>query len=194
MSGLQLPNRKKYWCVVTAAILLSVLAGCPQPEQPFNSAVWKSGDPSCRGAMISDILSSRLLVGKTKEQARALPGNPDYRDEPWYGYKVVTIPRCSMWECRLDVRTGEVWLSPTHQSLTSADVTTDRESNMISALSRTKKPQRLDCGSDQYTNLHEFLSGDGHPFSWLIFSLLSLEPSSSLFSWQLFLPASWPTS
>ena len=103
MSGGELASPMKFWRDVTALILVSVLAGCTQSEQAFDSAVWKSGDPSCRGTMVSDILSSGLLIGKTTEQVRTLLGNPDYRDEQWYGYKVVTVPRCRMWECRLNV-------------------------------------------------------------------------------------------
>lgn len=73
--------------------------------------------------MVQDIIDRNLLIGKYRSEVQDLLGQPDYCgvsvpssdstranakcSDPrvdWFGYKVVTNPRCSyFWECRMDV-------------------------------------------------------------------------------------------
>ena len=56
-----------------------------------------------RGTMVQDLIDSGALVGRTRSDVERLFGPPDYREKFWYGYRVITIPRCRFWERRLDV-------------------------------------------------------------------------------------------
>src|SRR2546426_8509714 len=86
---------------IFAAVI--VLSSCSPSPKPFDSRRWKDGNPSDRGAMVQDILDRKSLIGKPRSDIQDLLGKPDYMQDGWYGYKVVTIPRCHLWECRMDV-------------------------------------------------------------------------------------------
>ena len=53
--------------------------------------------------MVQNLIDRKQLLGKTAPEVENLLGRPDYKEIYWYGYKVVTIPRCHFWECRMDV-------------------------------------------------------------------------------------------
>jgi hypothetical protein len=80
-----------------------MLVGCAPSSKRFDSADWKRGDQSTRGAMVQDILDHKYFLGKSRSQINELLGRPDYQDDDWYGYKVVTAIRCHMWVCRMDI-------------------------------------------------------------------------------------------
>jgi hypothetical protein len=110
--------------VIRAPLILVVALDWPplSPSQ-FEAKKWKSGNRWSRGAMVQDIIDRNLFIGKSRSEVEDLLGQPDYCGVPdpstdatrgmancknprvdWFGYKVVTNPRCSyFWECRLDV-------------------------------------------------------------------------------------------
>lgn len=95
---------RKLCPVLTLLLVPLILNSCDTPARQFDSGGWKAGNPSVRGGMIQDLMDRKLLTGKSRVDTEALLGKPDYQDEDWYGYKVVTIARCRyVWECRMDV-------------------------------------------------------------------------------------------
>ena len=85
-------------------LVASILcAGCAPSPQQFNSQAWKSGGASVRGSMVLDLQARRLLKGKSKVEVEEMLGKPDYSASHWQGFKVVTIPRCNFWVCRMEV-------------------------------------------------------------------------------------------
>ncbi len=88
--------------LVLTVTLMTGIACSPSPTR-FDSREWTVGTPWSRGAMVGDLIGRKALIGKTGPEIQALLGPPDYKDNAWYGYKVVTISRCQMWECRIDV-------------------------------------------------------------------------------------------
>lgn len=69
----------------------------------FDSAEWKAGSATTRGLMTQDLMDRNLLIGKAPAEVEGLLGKPDSHDPYGYDYKVVTIARCYMWRCRLEV-------------------------------------------------------------------------------------------
>ena len=79
--------------------------------------------------MVQDLMERGLLIGRTSAEVTELLGKPDIcgvskKDEPtvvpascsdakvdWYGYNVITIPRCKFWKCYLNVN----FYSDTHR-------------------------------------------------------------------------------
>ncbi len=53
--------------------------------------------------MVQDLIDRKILLGKASSDVQALLGPPDHQEVDWFGYKVVTIPRCRFWECRMDI-------------------------------------------------------------------------------------------
>lgn len=53
--------------------------------------------------MIADLKDRQLLTGKTKVEIENLLGEPDYSDANWIAYKVNTISKCYIWECRMEI-------------------------------------------------------------------------------------------
>jgi hypothetical protein len=86
--------------VFVAGILKSCSA--PSPKQ-FDSREWKSGSSSSRGAQVEDLIARKILLGKSRSDVQALLGQPDDQGADWYGYNVITIPRCHFWKCTMDV-------------------------------------------------------------------------------------------
>jgi hypothetical protein len=82
---------------------LVLLAACDRSPVPFVSNDWKKGNAATRGAMADDLIRSGHLVGKPRNEVEALLGPPDYREARWFGYKVVTLARCYVWECSIGV-------------------------------------------------------------------------------------------
>jgi hypothetical protein len=89
--------------IVPVLLGLVVLNSCDTGVRAFDSSEWKTGSRSSRGAMARDLVKSERLIGKTAADVEALLGQPDRRDRGWFGYGVVTIARCHVWECRIDV-------------------------------------------------------------------------------------------
>jgi len=44
--------------------------------------------------MMQDLIDGGALIGRTRSDLEQLLGPPDYREKFWYGYRVITIPRC----------------------------------------------------------------------------------------------------
>lgn len=72
-------------------------------QKSFDSREWRMGTPSSRGEMAQDVIDRGILLGKTSSEVEELLGSPDIRGANWFGYRVVTIPRCRWWECHMDV-------------------------------------------------------------------------------------------
>ena len=109
--------------IVLPLILVVALLWPHLSPSQFDSKRWKSGNRWSRGAMVQDIIGRNLLIGKSRSEVQDLLGQPDYCgvsypssdykilnakcSEPrvdWFGYKVVTNPRCNyFWECRMNV-------------------------------------------------------------------------------------------
>lgn len=90
--------------LVAGGLVVWILKACSTiSPKAFDSRNWKAGNASSRGAMVQDLIDRKIIVGKAPEEVRDLLGQPDYQQVDWYGYKVVTIPRCRLWECRMDV-------------------------------------------------------------------------------------------
>lgn len=84
-------------------VLLLLLSGCTSvTRQPFDPEIWKESGVRLRGGMIEDIRERRIFAGMTKVQVHNLLGNPDYIQPDWISYKVHTISRCYIWECRVE--------------------------------------------------------------------------------------------
>ncbi|PYT34946.1 MAG: hypothetical protein DMG58_03570 [Acidobacteria bacterium] len=114
-------NTKTPKLVLVTMIPAALLCGCGRTDSKFDSKEWKTGGASYRGAMLPDLTERGLLIGRTRTEVAELLGKPDMcgaanGDEPtvvpancsdekvnWYGYNVVTIPRCYFWKCYLNV-------------------------------------------------------------------------------------------
>jgi len=94
---------KRLGGILAVLLGLVVLNSCDTPVRTFDSIEWKKGSPSSRGAMAQDLIENERLVGKSPADVEALLGQPDRRDRRWFGYTVITIARCRIWECRMDV-------------------------------------------------------------------------------------------
>ena len=84
------------------ALATMILVSCSSQSRSFDSREWRIGRSSLRGTMVQDLIDSGAPVG-AQSDVEGLSGSPDYREKFWYGYRVITIPRCRFWECRLDV-------------------------------------------------------------------------------------------
>ncbi|SRR6266550_6138150 len=109
---------------LVAMIPAALLCGCSRTDSKFDSKEWKAGGASYRGTMVQDLTERGLLIGRTRTEVAELLGKPDMcgvsdeggptvvpadcSDEKvdWYGYNVVTIPRCHFWKCYLNVNFG----------------------------------------------------------------------------------------
>ena len=89
--------------LIAISLATCILSSCTAPPRQFDSREWRSGNPSSRGAQVQDLIDRKILLGKAPSDVQALLGEPDYHENDWYGYKVVTIARCRFWECRMDV-------------------------------------------------------------------------------------------
>ena len=116
-----MPKRKILGLVPAALITAALLCGCNRSDSKFDSKAWKAGGSSSRGAMVQDLTDRGLLIGRTRPGVVDLLGEPDMcavstRNGPtvspakcgdakvdWFGYNVVTIPRCNFWKCYLNV-------------------------------------------------------------------------------------------
>jgi hypothetical protein len=115
------PKTKTLPLVLAALITAALLCGCSRLDSEFDSKTWKAGGLSSRGAMVQDLTDRGLLIGKTRTEVVDLLGEPDMcgvstKNGPtvspakcgdgkvdWFGYNVVTIPRCNLWKCYLNV-------------------------------------------------------------------------------------------
>jgi hypothetical protein len=50
-----------------------------------------------RGTTVQDLIDGGALIGRTQSDVEHLLGRPDHREKFWYGYRVITIPRCRFW-------------------------------------------------------------------------------------------------
>lgn len=105
--------------VLAAFVTVAFLCGCGSSDAKFDSKAWKAGSSSSRGAMVQDMTDRGLLIGKTRSEVVDLLGKPDMcgvstprtvfsaacsdGKVDWFGYNVVTIPRCRFWKCYLNV-------------------------------------------------------------------------------------------
>jgi len=129
MRGHVLTWRILRWRLLTAIMLgtpLIVLIAMfrpPKAPSPFDANKWKSGNRWSRGAMVEDLTRNHVLIGKSRSEVYGLLGPPDTCTIPapnspsrsanasctdpridWFGYEVVTIPRCNyFWVCRMGV-------------------------------------------------------------------------------------------
>ena len=115
------PKTKTLRLVLAAVITAALLCGCSRSDSKFDSKAWKAGGSSSRGTMVQDLTDRELLIGRTRSEVVDLLGEPDMcgvsnKPEPtvssakcsdgkvdWFGYNVVTIPRCDFWKCYLNV-------------------------------------------------------------------------------------------
>ncbi len=116
-----MPKRKILGLVLAAPITAALICGCNRSDSKFDSKAWKEGGSSSRGAMVQDLTDRGLLIGRTRPEVIDLLGEPDtcavttrngQTVSPakcgdvkvdWFGYNVVTIPRCNFWKCYLNV-------------------------------------------------------------------------------------------
>ena len=116
-----MPKSKILGLVLAALITAALLCGCNRSDSKFDSKAWKAGGSSSRGAMVQDLTDRGLLIGRTRPGVVDLLGEPGMcavstRNGPtvspakcgdakvdWFGYNVVTIPRCNFWKCYLNV-------------------------------------------------------------------------------------------
>ena len=94
---------KKHRTCFLILLVACFLTSCSVRSRRFDSAGWRMGDPSTRGAMVQDLIESSQLLGKSPSEVEGFLGKPDYQSADWYGYKVITIGRCRFWQCRMDV-------------------------------------------------------------------------------------------
>jgi len=99
-------SRKCTGRLALCLIGLALLSACDRDPLPFVSSEWKKGSVSTRGAMTGDLIRSGRLIGRPRDEVEALLGPPDYRDARVFSYDVVTIARCRVWRCQLDVVFG----------------------------------------------------------------------------------------
>ena len=115
------PKTKTLRLVVAAVITAALLCGCSRSDSKFDSKAWKAGGSSSRGGMVQDLTDRGLLIGRTRTEVVDLLGEPDMcgvrtQDGPtvspakcsdgkvdWFGYNVVSIPRCNFWKRYLNV-------------------------------------------------------------------------------------------
>jgi len=91
-------------CVLGVALLaVTTLSSCAPSPEPFDSNGWKGGDASRRGAMVSDLMRRGRLIGSSPAEVESVLGRPDHQGRQWFAYTVVTIPRCRVWQCRMDI-------------------------------------------------------------------------------------------
>jgi|SRR5690348_1402736 len=91
------------YLIVSLLVAIGMLGSCAPSPKPFNSGDWKRGSQSLRGAMVHDIIEHSYLIGKSRLEVENLLGRPDYQQDDWFGYGVITIARCHLWECRMDI-------------------------------------------------------------------------------------------
>jgi hypothetical protein len=92
------------WRRLAACLIgLVLLNACDRGPLRFVSSQGKEGNASTRGAMTDDLIRSGRLAGKPRAEVEASLGPPDHREARWFGYKVVTIARCYVWDCSMDV-------------------------------------------------------------------------------------------
>lgn len=115
-------RRSRGWLIalVSSTLLFASSCGCGRsdglPDRSFDAAVWKSGDRRTRGAMVTDLERSGILIGRTKAQVVQLLGMPDAID---------TLGHDLEYPVDLGLRTGPfgsggTWLFITHVRIDSA--------------------------------------------------------------------------
>lgn len=75
--------------------LFIFMCGCSKKitNVPFDKTKWQSGDIKTRGAMVRDILDSKLLIGKSANEIIILLGEPDYKRTDKYNYWVYKVQK-----------------------------------------------------------------------------------------------------
>ena len=53
--------------------------------------------------MVEDIRANYIISDKSKEEVIGLLGTPDEASGDTFRYDVITISRCYLWKCRLEV-------------------------------------------------------------------------------------------
>jgi hypothetical protein len=74
------------------------------PPQKFTSERWLSSGSKVRGAMVQNLISQKILIGKTEKQVIELLGKPDDKipEHQCFRYAVETNLRCTaLWKCAL---------------------------------------------------------------------------------------------
>jgi hypothetical protein len=75
--------------VIGLPLLIAVLlaSGCGNNRR-FDSNTWLKSDARERGRMSEDLVNSRILIGKTIEEARQVLGEPDFTYPSAFQYKI----------------------------------------------------------------------------------------------------------
>lgn len=89
--------------IILIAIICVFAVACSNSPQKFNSEKWKSGGKSVRGSMVEDLKESEILKNKTNSEIEQLLGKADESANDWLGYDVITISRCYIWNCRMEI-------------------------------------------------------------------------------------------
>ena len=94
-------TRKKIIAHASVLLLLVLIGGCAGFNRlgrsynpiPFDSQKWRDGDAQVRGTMFLDLFKKRIVNGKTKDEVRALLGEPD---------KKSTVNNSEIWQYRVE--------------------------------------------------------------------------------------------
>lgn len=71
----------------------TVSTGTPQARTTFESGAWKADVPGVRHNMAKDLIDSRLLIGKSRDEVISLLGKPDNEGKEFLTYFVYPTPR-----------------------------------------------------------------------------------------------------
>ena len=74
-------GRRFRWRLGLFLAVAGLAASACGNSEPFRSAGWKAGDQRQRGRMVKDLVSSQVLVGKSKAMVADLLGPPDSEDQ-----------------------------------------------------------------------------------------------------------------
>jgi hypothetical protein len=73
----------------TVLVLVSIfLTSACGNNRPFDSAAWLKADARTRGRMSESLVHSRILIGKTVDEAKAVLGQPDFTYPSALQYKI----------------------------------------------------------------------------------------------------------
>ena len=107
--------------ITAAALVIFVTFSGSPGTSKFNAEEWKRGTSVSKGAMVEDLIEHRFLIGKSRAEVLAILGEPDKCVIPSptspglqrstcadprvfsLGYKVITISRCYLWNCEMNV-------------------------------------------------------------------------------------------
>jgi len=67
--------------------LVLVATACGN-NRPFDSAAWLKADARARGRMSENLVNSKILIGKTSEEAKQVLGQPDFTYPTALQYKI----------------------------------------------------------------------------------------------------------